>query len=305
MNERVDLACHGDKRASVLECGWLATTFGCRMRWRIKATVSPLPRLRSQAAAALRSAARTPRRWRTLRAAFTLVELLVVVAIIAVLAGLLLPALAQGRRAAQTARCVSNLRQLGLATQLYWDDHGNRTFVDRSVRTNNGWRYWFGWLGDGAEGERDFDATQGALWPYFQGRGVEICPALNRAKPNFKSKARGAAYGYADNLLAGPRGTAGLPVAQFLRPTELALFTDGGQVNDFQAPASPDHPLLEEFYYFDTNTLSATVHFRHQGRAQTWFVDGHVAPELPGPVSLDTRLPGEVIGRLRVEIVVP
>jgi prepilin-type N-terminal cleavage/methylation domain-containing protein/prepilin-type processing-associated H-X9-DG protein len=252
-----------------------------------------------------RRSAQLPTSNSQLRPAFTLIELLVVVAIIAVLAGLLLPALAQARKAAHGARCVSNLRQLGLATQLYWDDHGSRTFVDRTVRTNNGWRYWFGWLGDGAEGERDFDATQGALWPYFQGKGVEICPALNPASPRFKAKARGAAYGYAYNLLAGPRGTAGLPVSQFTRPTDLALFTDGGQVNDFQEPASPEHPLLEEFYYFDTNTLSATVHFRHQRRAQAWFADGHVAAESPDPASLDPRLPGEVIGRLRPAIVVP
>jgi prepilin-type processing-associated H-X9-DG protein len=86
---------------------------------------------------------------------------------------------------------------------------------------------------------------------------------------------------------------------------ELAVFTDGGQVNDFQAPASAEHPMLEEFYYFDTNALSATVHFRHGRRAQVWFADGHVAAEMPDRNSEDDRLAGELIGRLRAGIVEP
>lgn len=235
---------------------------------------------------------------------FTLVELLVVVAILALLAGLLLPALARARESAHSSRCVSNLRQLGFATQMYWDDHG-RAFSERTGRTNGGWRYWFGWLADGAEGQRDFDLTQGALWPYLQGKGVETCPSLNRCSVRFKAKARGAAYGYAYNLLLGPRGQAGLAPAAFRRPSELAGFTDGGQVNDFQPPASPEQPMLEEFYFFDTNTLSATVHFRHRQAAQVWFADGHVGPERAEAGSLDARLPGETVGRLRNAVVVP
>lgn len=56
---------------------------------------------------------------KTTRAAFTLVELLVVMAIIGVLAGLLLPAVNQAREAARSANCTSNLRQVQMASLLY------------------------------------------------------------------------------------------------------------------------------------------------------------------------------------------
>src|SRR5690348_2890588 len=71
---------------------------------------------------------------RRTRKGFTLVELLVVIAIISLLAALLLPALREARERGRRAVCVSNLRQLFLAANLYADDNNGWL----AVRNNTG-----------------------------------------------------------------------------------------------------------------------------------------------------------------------
>ncbi len=73
--------------------------------------------------------------WRMRPTGFTLVELLVVISIIMILMSMLMPSLARAKAKAQQIKCVSNLRQLGMAAGMYAADH-NSEFPARRIPTN-------------------------------------------------------------------------------------------------------------------------------------------------------------------------
>jgi prepilin-type processing-associated H-X9-DG protein/prepilin-type N-terminal cleavage/methylation domain-containing protein len=220
--------------------------------------------------------------------AFTLIELLVVTAIIGVLSAMILPAIREARRRAKEALCASNLRQLQVATVMYLTENDWRMFPFAQNAPDG--RLWYFGLESGytigaPEGTRVLDKTRARLYPYIRSvEGIELCPSLDYRSGHFKLKFQGASYGYGINfyLLSKP----------FPRQndSEVALFADCAQVNTFQPPASPSNPLLEEFYY--VNAYEKTAHFRHGGRANVVFCDGHVKAVKPSPGSLDTRCDG-------------
>ena len=247
------------------------------------------------------------------RRGFTLIELLTVIGVVGILFAISVSALfPAANNAARQAQSASNLRQLGFAVQLYLVDHDDAFFPYRE-QTPEGTLWYFGWEEKGGagrgEGNRDLDRTRSPLYPYVQQvGGIEVCPGFDYKSALWKPKYKGASWGYGYNISLGPRDPVyqgfdrierpGRRFGNLHDPSRVIVFGTAAQVNDFQAPASLDNPMLEEFYFIDST--SRTVHFRFGAGevALFLFADGSVRPMNPYPGTIDPRLPEARVGRI-------
>ena len=115
---------------------------------------------------------------------FTLIELLVVIAIIAILAAILFPVFAQAREKARQTSCLSNLKQLGTACQLYVDDY-DETFPKNYIigtaagDPNNPYDLWtFNQVWDANNVGRSWG---GCIFPYVKNMKLYVCPSAPKA----------------------------------------------------------------------------------------------------------------------------
>jgi prepilin-type N-terminal cleavage/methylation domain-containing protein len=219
---------------------------------------------------------------------FTLIELLVVIAIIAVLAALLLPALARAKEQSNIARCLSNIRQVGMATSLYLGDYNDR-YAPKNTR-NGAYTTQSSWVGQaGLVAPYDqVDAAQRWYTPYLvkddRLSKVEIahCPSdkVSMANPpTGRSTFEDYGASYTANLYY-PEGT-GSPVIYSLTIDN----TRSIKVGDIQRPSrfivfSSWGAFRVGWYSEDTTTnpdIAKMMWHQKSYRWSTLFGDTHVS----------------------------
>ncbi|MCK6487765.1 MAG: type II secretion system GspH family protein [Planctomycetes bacterium] len=214
------------------------------------------------------------------RTAFTLIELLVVITIVAVLAGMLLPAVGLVREAARQTTCAGAQRQLALAVLAYSQD--NDGLLPPTVNSNAGHHLWFQLVApqlDLPDTVAMFPTDSSSGWNFLAtsaGRTVIWgCPNWSLAKAANGSKPGYGMTKLPDGLASGWHNMLTAPFSR-----QFAL----GQIS-----AVSRRILLADAREFFLNVNAGLSDWnpgigdpaRHRGRAVHSFFDGHVAAIAP------------------------
>ena len=203
---------------------------------------------------------------------FTLVELLVVIAILAILVALLMPSINRARDSAQSTKCVNNLRQLGVMTELYCADSGN--VFPPSTTWSSGGTSWIESLVAALDYGGDLTKARAAI---ASGKVPARCPVRLLSDAQYQ-----AAYGnhdywisYGINYRGVPQGIGGQapypPISRLLvkTPSKCIYVTDGQAETGWGLLTNPGWDIVRPAARHNNNKC-----------ANVLWVDGHVTSEL-------------------------
>jgi prepilin-type processing-associated H-X9-DG protein/prepilin-type N-terminal cleavage/methylation domain-containing protein len=212
----------------------------------------------------------SPARPRTNQGAFTLVELLLVVAIIGVLAALLLPALAGLKKRAQRIQCVSNLRQDGISLQGFVADrHVYPLLRNRALSDDNDSKNINSWV----------DALGGH---HYEAAGVWRCPAAQFPADHPAFPYGYNAWGSSSGALLSDLGLGGHTI-----PVPGSRLSLAPPIREPEVLSPSGMMAIGDSFYGDDILFRGILRqlqsegigyaaSRHQGRANVVFCDGHV-----------------------------